>query len=134
MDLTINTTAAQIKLSGVNSAEQTAKAENAENTEDVQAETPAVQARKFDTVELSTEAEQYLTEDTTNNNAGVNILEEYTSDSTDSTDSTGASDSTDSLDELYTYTDDELADLLRDGEITQTQYNTEMAKRTTSAE
>ena len=125
MDLTINTAAAQIRLSGVNSAEQTAKSEKAENTEDVQAETSAVQDRRFDAVELSAEAEQYLTEDTANDNAGVNILEEYTSDSTDSTDS---------LDELYTYTDDELADLLRDGEITQTQYNTEMAKRTTSAE
>ena len=125
MDLTINTAAAQIRLSGVNSAEQTAKSEKAENTEDVQAETSAVQDRRFDAVELSAEAEQYLTEDTADDNAGVNILEEYTSDSTDSTDS---------LDELYTYTDDELADLLRDGEITQTQYNTEMAKRTTSAE
>ena len=128
MDLTINTAAAQIRLSGVNSAEQTAKSEKAENTEDVQAETSAVQDRRFDAVELSAEAEQYLTEDTANDNAGVNILEEYTSDSTDST---GDSDR---LDELYTYTDDELADLLRDGEITQTQYNTEMAKRTTSAE
>lgn len=125
MDLTINTAAAQIRLSWVNSAEQTAKSEKAENTEDVQAETSAVQDRRFDAVELSAEAEQYLTEDTADDNAGVNILEEYTSDSTDSTDS---------LDELYTYTDDELADLLRDGEITQTQYNTEMAKRTTSAE
>ena len=122
MDLTINTAAAQIRLSGVNSAEQTAKSEKAENTEDVQTETSAVQDRRFDSVELSAVAEQYLTEDTADDNAGVNILEEYTSDSMDS------------LDELYTYTDDELADLLRDGEITQTQYNTEMAKRTTSAE
>ena len=134
MDLTINTAAAQIRLSGVNSAEQTAKSEKAENTEDVQAETSAVQDRRFDSVELSAVAEQYLTEDTSNDNAGVNILEEYTSDSTDSTGDSDSTDSTDSLDELYTYTDDELADLLRDGEITQTQYNTEMAKRTTSAE
>ena len=52
----------------------------------------------------------------------MNILEEY------------AEESSDDLDELYTYTDDELADLLRDGEITQTEYNTEMAKRTSSTE
>lgn len=131
MELTINTAAAQVKLSGLDASERTAKTEKTENTEAAEAaaaETPAVQTRKFDTVELSTEAEQYLTEDTSADNTGVNILEEYTSESTsDSTDS-------DSLDELYTYTDDELADLLRDGEITQTQYNTEMAKRTTSAE
>lgn len=131
MELTINTAAAQVKLSGLDASERTAKTEKTENTEAAEAsaaETPAVQTRKFDTVELSTEAEQYLTEDTSADNTGVNILEEYTSESTsDSTDS-------DSLDELYTYTDNELADLLRDGEITQTQYNTEMAKRTTTTE
>ena len=131
MDLTINTTAAQVKLSGVGAAEHSAKAEKAASQDEavIQADTTAVQTRKFDTVELSNEAEQYLTEDTTTDDTGVNILEEYTSEST-----SDSSDSSDSLDELYTYTDDELADLLRDGEITQTQYNTEMAKRTTSEE
>lgn len=131
MDLTINTTAAQVKLSGVGAAEHSAKAENAASQDEavIQADTTAVQTRKFDTVELSNEAEQYLTEDTTTDDTGVNILEEYTSEST-----SDSSDSSDSPDELYTYTDDELADLLRDGEITQTQYNTEMAKRTTSEE
>lgn len=131
MDLTINTTAAQVKLSGVDTTERSAKAEKAASQDEavIQADTTAVQTRKFDTVELSNEAEQYLTEDTTTDDTGVNILEEYTSEST-----SDSSDSSDSLDELYTYTDDELADLLRDGEITQTQYNTEMAKRTTSEE
>ncbi len=131
MDLTINTTAAQVKLSGVGAAEHSAKAEKAASQDEavIQADTTAVQTRKFDTVELSNEAEQYLTEDTTTDDTGVNILEEYTSEST-----SDSSDSSDSPDELYTYTDDELADLLRDGEITQTQYNTEMAKRTTSEE
>lgn len=131
MDFTINTTAAQVKLSGVGAAEHSAKAENAASQDEavIQADTTAVQTRKFDTVELSNEAEQYLTEDTTTDDTGVNILEEYTSEST-----SDSSDSSDSLDELYTYSDDELADLLRDGEITQTQYNTEMAKRTTSEE
>lgn len=131
MDLTINTTAAQVKLSGVGAAEHSAKAENAASQDEavIQADTTAVQTRKFDTVELSNEAEQYLTEDTTTDDTGVNILEEYTSEST-----SDSSDSSDSPDELYTYTDDELADLLRDGEITRTEYNTEMAKRTTSEE
>ena len=131
MDLTINTTAAQVKVSGVGAAEHSAKAEKAASQDEavIQADTTAVQTRKFDTVELSNEAEQYLTEDTTTDDTGVNILEEYTSES-----SSDSSDSSDSLDELYTYSDDELADLLRDGEITQTQYNTEMAKRTTSEE
>ncbi len=131
MDLTINTTAAQVKLSGIDAAERSEKAEKAASQDEavIQADTTAVQTRKFDTVELSADAEQYLTEDTTTDDTGVNILEEYTSEST-----SDSSDSSDSLDELYTYTDDELADLLRDGEITQTQYNTEMAKRTTSEE
>lgn len=131
MDLTINTTAAQVKLSGVGAAEHSAKAEKAASQDEavIQADTTAVQTRKFDTVELSNEAEQYLTEDTTTDDTGVNILEEYTSEST-----SDSSDSSDSPDELYTYTDDELADLLRDGEITRTEYNTEMAKRTTSEE
>ena len=33
--------------------------------------------------------------------------------------------------ELYSYTDDQLSELLSKGEITQLQYNTEMAKRGT---
>lgn len=121
MDMTINTNAAQVKLSGVKTSENTEKTESVKVSESVPEETVS-QARKFDTVELSSEAEEYLAEDTTTNDGSVNILEEY------------AEESSDDLDELYTYTDDELADLLRDGEITQTEYNTEMAKRTSSTE
>ncbi len=121
MDMTINTNAAQVKLSGVKTSENTEKTESVKVSESVPEETVS-QARKFDTVELSSEAEEYLAEDTTTDDESVNILEEY------------AEESSDDLDELYTYTDDELADLLRDGEITQTEYNTEMAKRTSSTE
>lgn len=121
MDMTINTNAAQVKLSGVKTSENTEKTESVKVSESVPEETVS-QARKFDTVELSSEAEEYLAEDTTTDEESVNILEEY------------AEESSDDLDELYTYTDDELADLLRDGEITQTEYNTEMAKRTSSTE
>lgn len=119
MDMTINTNAAQVKLSGVKTSENTEKTESVKVSESAPEETVS-QARKFDTVELSSEAEEYLAEDTTTDDESVNILEEY------------AEESSDDLDELYTYTDDELADLLRDGEITQTEYNTEMAKRTSS--
>lgn len=121
MDMTINTNAAQVKLSGVKTSENTEKTESVKVSESVPEETVS-QARKFDAVELSSEAEEYLAEDTTTDDESVNILEEY------------AEESSDDLDELYTYTDDELADLLRDGEITQTEYNTEMAKRTSSTE
>ena len=121
MDMTINTNAAQVKLSGVKTSENTEKTESVKVSESVPEETVS-QARKFDTVELSSEAEEYLAEDTTTDDESGNILEEY------------AEESSDDLDELYTYTDDELADLLRDGEITQTEYNTEMAKRTSSTE
>ncbi|MGN1421916.1 MAG: hypothetical protein ACI4XA_00930 [Oscillospiraceae bacterium] len=125
MDMTINTNAAQVKLSGVKTTEMTEKTESKAVSENAPGET-VPQVRKFDTVELSSEAEEYLAEDAATDDGSVNILGEYAAESSD--------DSSDDLNELYTYTDDELADLLRDGEITRTEYNNEMAKRTSSAE
>lgn len=117
MELTINTTAAQVKVTGMLPAEKAEKTEKVQAQDNAAADS-AEQAHRFDTVELSTEAEQYLEEDSAQD-------VEYCTTTTDSSDSTDA---------LYTYTDDELADLLRSGDITQTQYNTEMAKRGVSAE
>lgn len=123
MDLTINTNAAQVKLAGTTGTVAAEKTNKAQETQTAFAAVDSVeQSRKYDTVELSSEAEQYLdssaedsTEETTDESAIQ--LSDYVSEDSDD------------IDSLYTYTDDELSDLLRDGDITQTEYNTEMAKR-----
>lgn len=123
MDLTINTNAAQVKLAG------TAATEKADKTQEVQTTFAAVdsteQSRKYDTVELSAEAEQYL------DSSAEDTTEETTDESTIQLSDYSSDDSSEELDELYTYTVDELEDLLIDGAITQSEYNTEMAKRGT---
>ena len=103
------TAAAGAKLSGVRPAQEK------------QAEETTVQTRKYDTVELSDQAQQYLADEsgTEEKTAEAQIISQTTDTSSDSVNTS----------ELYSYTDDELSDLLAKGEITQLQYNTEMAKR-----
>lgn len=115
MELTINTTAAQVKVTGNFPAEKAEKTEKAQAQDNTAADC-AEQAHRFDAVELSAEAEQYLENDEPAQSV------EYSADTADS------------VEALYSYTDDELADLLRSGDITQTEYNTEMAKRGVTAE
>ena len=105
------TAAAGAKLSGVRPAQE-------KQTEETAA---VLQTRKYDTVELSDQAQQYLAEEsgTEEQTAEAQILSQTTDTSSDSVNTS----------ELYSYTDDELSDLLANGEITQLQYNTEMAKR-----
>lgn len=105
------TAAAGAKLSGVRPAQE-------KQTEETAA---VLQTRKYDTVELSDQAQQYLAEgsDTEEQTAEAQILSQTTDTSSDSVNTS----------ELYSYTDNELSDLLTKGEITQLQYNTEMAKR-----
>lgn len=128
MDLTINTAAAQIKLSNTNSAEKTQEVEKTDISEQTEsAEQTTVQSRNFDTVDLSAQAVEYL-----NSTDSETASETSEADSTDTSSlltSSSDDDSSDSVDALYTYTDDELADLLRDGAISQTEYNNEMSKR-----
>ena len=83
-------------------------------SEDASAQT----AQNLDTLELSTDAQTYL--DTINSE----------SEETASAETTAAeSSSDDSTDELYTYTESELAKMLALGEITQSEYDQEMASR-----
>ena len=107
-------TAAGAKLTGTDSVKQ------AQQTEASAADqTQTVQTRKFDTVELSDEAQQYLsTENTTEEQQNTEVSSMPSS----STEEISSS-------ELYSYTDDQLSELLSKGEITQLQYNTEMSKR-----
>ena len=105
------TAAAGAKLSGVRPAQE-------QQTEEI---TAAVKTRKYDTVKLSDQAQQYLADESgaEEQTAEAQILSQTTDTSSDSVNTS----------ELYSYTDDELSDLLTKGEITQLQYNTEMAKR-----
>ncbi len=112
-------TAAGAKLTGTDSVKQAQTAENS-----TAAKSQTVQTRKFDTVELSDEAQQYLSAEesgTEEQTAEAQLLSESTDTSSDEISSS----------DLYSYTDDQLSELLSKGEITQLQYNTEMAKRGT---
>ena len=112
-------TAPGAKLTGTDSVKQAQTAENS-----TAAKSQTVQTRKFDTVELSDEAQQYLSSEesgTEEQTAEAQLLSESTDTSSDEI----------SSNELYSYADDQLSELLSKGEITQLQYNTEMAKRGT---
>lgn len=112
-------TAAGAKLTGTDSVKQAQTAENSTVTK-----SQTVQTRKFDTVELSDEAQQYLSSEESG-------TEEQTAEAQLLSESTDTSSYEISSSELYSYTDDQLSELLSKGEITQLQYNTEMAKRGT---
>lgn len=122
MTITLDTSNANVnaasgaKLTGVKSVQEKQTEEN------TAAQT--VQTRKFDTVELSENAQQYLASDTSETD-GQTAEAQIVSDSLSSSSSSEEISSS----ELYSYTDDQLSELLSKGEITQLQYNTEMAKR-----
>ena len=103
------------RLSGVKSAQEKQTAETAQ--------TQQTQTPKTDRVELSEKAQQYLT--------GESTGQEQTSEAQLLSESADTSDSSTEISssELYSYTDDQLSELLSKGEITQLQYNAEMAKR-----
>ena len=122
MNITIDTSAAQ-KSTALSSAKMTGVSKTSEKSE---AKTAQTNAKKFDTLDLSESAVQYLAK-TENDNAVTEAATQLVSDSTYS-DSSETIAST----ELYSYTDDQLSELLAKGEITQLEYNNEMAKRTTA--
>lgn len=116
MTITLDTNSADsissARLSGVKSAQ-----------EKQTSGTTQTQPPKTDRVEPSEKAQQYLNEDSSGQEQTSEM--QLLSESADtSVSSAGISSS-----ELYSYTDDQLSELLSKGEITQLQYNTEMAKR-----
>lgn len=129
MNITLDTTnsaigaASEMKLAGVKSAKETT--ETTETAAADSSSTQQVQTRKYDTVELSDDAQQYLTEesDTEEQTEEAKLLSESVDTSSDDDDEVSTT-------ELYSYTDDQLSEMLANGEITQLQYNTVMAKRT----
>lgn len=136
MNITIDMSAAQ-KSTALSSAKMTGVSKTSEKSE---AKTAQTTTKKYDTLDLSENAVQYLaktetentstesgTEEQTTDNAVTEAATQLVSESTDC-DSSETIDST----ELYSYTDDQLSELLAKGEITQLEYNNEMAKRTTA--
>lgn len=95
-------------------AEKTAKTSSVIKAEDTAA-AAANTAVNTDTLELSTDAKTYL--DTIES-------EETTSASAETSASTE-----DSVDDLYTYTESQLKELLINGDISQSDYNAEIARR-----
>ena len=134
MNITIDTSAAQ-KSTVLSSAKMTGVSKTSEKSE---AKTAQTTAKKYDTLDLSENAVQYLAKTENENtstesgteetdNAVTEAATQLVSESTDS----NTSETIDST-ELYSYTDDQLSELLAKGEITQLEYNNEMAKRTTA--
>lgn len=104
--------------------------------------TSTVSSGRYDTFEMSETSSQYVSDTNTESSgemedttaqATAELVSESISGSGDSGDSDDSDDSVD-VTELYAYTDSELEDLLASGEITQQEYNTEMAKRNVSYE
>ncbi len=98
--------------------QKTQQTSNAIKVEDNAMGTTAA-APNVDELELSTDAQTYLD--------AVNA-ETQTADSSSSAEATGEGTSA-AIDELYTYTESELAELLANGDITQREYDEEIARR-----
>lgn len=101
---------------------KTQESQKTQETNVIKAEDTALKSdqtseQNTDTLELSAEAQSYLDtiSDETENSTETSVIETSTNDST--------------LDELYTYTESELKKLLALGEITQSEYDEEMASR-----
>ena len=135
MNITIDTSAAQ-KSTVLSSAKMTGVSKTSEKSE---AKTAQTTAKKYDTLDLSENAVQYLAKTENENTSTESGTEEQTDNAVTEAATQLVSESTDSntsetIDstELYSYTDDQLSELLAKGEITQLEYNNEMAKRTTA--
>ena len=130
MNITIDTSAAQ-KSTVLSSAKMTGVSKTSEKSE---AKTAQTTAKKYDTLAVQylakTENENTSTESGTEEQTDNAVTEAATQLVSESTDS-NTSETIDST-ELYSYTDDQLSELLAKGEITQLEYNNEMAKRTTA--
>lgn len=124
MNITIDTSAAQ-KNAALGSAKITGVSKTSEKSA---AQTAKTSEGKYDTLQLSENAVKYLSqteEQSTDTDALSQAAEAVTESSDSSSDTVDAS-------TLYSYTDTQLDELLAKGEITRLEYNTEMAKRTTT--
>lgn len=131
MNITIDTTAAQ-KNEALGSAKMTGVSKTSEKTAAKAEQT----AKNYDTLDLSESAVQYLAKTENENTATENGGESQTENAVAQAAAEIVSESSDTetidSSELYSYTDDQLSELLSKGEITQLEYNNEMAKRASS--
>ena len=137
MNIIIDASAAQkgsslcsAKMTGVGKTDKTSE-KTAEQTEQT--------AKKYDTLDRSESAVQYLAKSENEDTAAENGAESQTENAVSQAAAelvSGSSDGSDSetidSSELYSYTDEQLSELLTKGEITRLEYNNEMAKRTSS--
>ncbi len=124
MNITIDTSAAQ-KKAALGSAKITGVSKTSEKSA---AQTAKTSEGKYDTLQLSENAVKYLSQ-TEEQSTDTDALSQAAETVTESSDS--SSDTVDA-NTLYSYTDTQLDELLAKGEITRLEYNTEMAKRTTT--
>lgn len=90
------------------------------------------QNSNVDRVEFSNEAKSYLDEQNTEENSEQIELAAMVSAQTEDSEDM-SSDKISSLD-LYSYTESELIDLVANGDITRSEYNNEMSRRSTGTE
>ena len=124
MNITIDTGAAQ-KSAALSSAKMSGVAKTAEKSA---AQTAKTSGGKYDTLELSESAVQYLS----NTDAGSSAQTDTAAGAAELASGTDSQDSSVDADTLYSYTDEQLDELLANGRITQLEYNNEMAKRTSA--
>ncbi len=101
----------------INVVLQNAKVKETEKTEEVSSTLTADTAASgtnTDTLELSSSAQSYLSTETETSTSALQ---------------TSSADEDEDTDELYTYTESELAELLANGDITQSEYDAELARR-----
>lgn len=122
MNITIDTSAAQ-KNAALGSAKITGVSKTSEKSA---AQTAKTSEGKYDTLQLSENAVKYLSQ-TEEQSTDTDALSQAAEAVTESSDSDTVDANT-----LYSYTDTQLDELLAKGEITRLEYNTEMAKRTTT--
>ncbi len=137
MNIIIDASAAQ-KGSSLGSAKMTGVGKT-DKTSEKTAEQTEQTAKKYDTLDLSESAVQYLAKSENEDTAAENGAESQTENAVSQAAAelvSGSSDGSDSetidSSELYSYTDEQLSELLTKGEITRLEYNNEMAKRTSS--
>lgn len=97
---------------------------NTDSEETTSAATATAATSKYDTVDFSEEAEQYLATENTETTTEETVASETAELVSEAADTEEIS-----SDDLYSYTETQLAELLSNGDITQAEYDSEIARR-----
>lgn len=114
--------------------ERTKKIEKAENADKASRSAKPERSsenisRKFDRVELTSEARDYLTAEKSDKTTANSKVMAKSSAGESTVELNVSADENITSDELYSYTDSELLDLVLNGDISRSDYNAELAKR-----